>query len=281
MKPKPMFFAFGAVVLAGLTGCGSSMYNSTTPTTPTPPAANPSVLSQLNTMTTIGSTVDATNGDSNPYGLTIAQTTGGNVTAGDLLVCNFNDKAGTAGNGTTIEDLSPAAGAMPKRIAQDPSLQGCDALAVNPGGFIWAAAYTANDNPIFMPNGTLATTLASSYSWANPWGQIYAQPNSTTSGTSYLRSHASSSTVSAFYITDAKTGSVVQANITSSGIAFNTIATGFPVNLTSAYGILAPAGLSYNPTLDTLYIVSSASNSVVAFKNGSTIPAGGITVTAG
>ena len=49
----------------------------------------------------------------------------------------------------------------------------------------------------------------------------------------------------------------------------------------SQYGILAPAGLSYNASTDTLYIVSSASNSIVAFSNASTIPAGGITVTAG
>jgi hypothetical protein len=63
------------------------------------------------------------------------------------------------------------------------------------------------------------------------------------------------------------------------GMVYNTIATGFPVNLASQYGILAPAGLSYNPTSDTLYIVSSANNSVVAFKAVSTIPANGITVT--
>lgn len=279
----------GAFSLALLAGCSGSMYNSSSmsPTTsPTMPASSSSVLSQLNTTTTIGSTVDATNGDNNPYGLAIAPTTAGNVNAGDLLVCNFNSSASTnaSGQGTTIEDLAPAAGSKPKRIAQDASLKGCDALAVNPGkGYIWAAAYTANDNPIFSPSGTLVNSLATAFKWAGPWGQIYASPMTTTmsgSGTYSSGGSTTASSTAAFYISEAQNGWIVQANLTSTGIQYNTIATGFPVNLNSQYGILAPAGLTYDPTTDTLYIVSSATNSVVAFTAVSTIPAGGITVTA-
>jgi hypothetical protein len=270
----------GALTLAVMTGCGGS--SNQTSTSQAPPAAATPVLSQMHTMATIGSTVDATNGDNNPYGLMIAPMTAGNVTAGDLVVCNFNDVNGVAGNGTTIEDLAPTAGAMPKRIAPDPSLQGCDALSPNPAnGYIWAAAYTANDNPIFTPSGKLVSTLASSYSWMNPWGEIYAATGSTSASTGSAYGYGASSTSStSWYITDAKDGSIVQAAVTANGTVFNTIATGFPVNLTSQYGILAPAGLSYNATTDTLYIVSSASNSIVAFKAVSTIPANGITVTA-
>ena len=270
MKSKILLVIGGATALIVAVGCsGGSSYNST-------PTA---VLPQLHTVTTIGSTVDATNGDNNPYGLTIAPTTAGYVTAGDLIVCNFNNSSGKSGYGTTIEDLAPTAGAMPKRIAQSASLQGCAALAANPtNGYIWAAAYTANDDPIVSPSGTITSTLASSYSWMYPWGGIYAAPKTTTSG-GYGSSTMTPSP--AFYITDAKNGSVVRATITSTGTVFQTIATGFPVNLTSQYGILAPAGLSYDPTTDTLYLVSSTTNSVVAFAAASTIPANGITVTAG
>lgn len=261
-----------------------SSYSSMSPTgTPTPSSSG--IITQLTTTTTIGSTVDATNGDNNPYGLAIAPVTAGNITQGDLIVCNFNSNASSnaSGQGTTIEDLSPVAGSKPKRIAQDPSLKGCDALALNPSnGAIWAAAYTANDNPIFSSSGSLISTLASSFSWQGPWGQIYASPmSSTMSGGGYYGSGGSSSSTSAFYISDAQNGSIVQANITSSGIQYNVIATGFPVNLSSQYGILAPAGLTYNPSTDTLYIVSSDTNSVVAFSSVSSIPANGIAVTAG
>src|ERR1700733_10861087 len=44
-------------------------------------------------ITTIGSTVDPTNGDENPYGLAIAPVSAGLLTAGDLVICNFNDSA--------------------------------------------------------------------------------------------------------------------------------------------------------------------------------------------
>lgn len=287
MNNRPATAIFSAMALSLLLGCGSGMssYSTMTPTgTPTPSSSG--VITQLATTTTIGSTVDATNGDNNPYGLAIAPMTAGNITQGDLIVCNFNSNASSnaSGQGTTIEDLAPTAGSKPKRIAQDPSLKGCDSLALNPtNGAIWAAAYTANDNPIFKATGSLVSTLASSFSWQGPWGQVFASPTTSmmSGGGYYGSSGSTSSSTSAFYITDAKNGSIVQANLGSSGIQYNVIATGFPVSLTSQYGILAPAGLTYNPSTDTLYIVSSDTNSVVAFSSVSTIPANGITVAAG
>lgn len=288
MNKRSIIFVCGSSMLAALIGCSSSGMNSMSSMSPATTPAATSVLAQLMTTATIGSTVDATNGDSNPYGLAIAPITTGKVTAGDLIVCNFNSNATTnaSGQGTTIEDLSPVAGSKPIRIAQDPSLMGCDALAINPGqGAIWAAAYTANDNPIFSPAGSLLTTLATAYKWAQPWGQVYAAPmtSSTMSGGSGYMTGTTTTTAStsAFYISEAQNGSIVQANITSTGLVYNAIATGFPVNTASQYGILAPAGLTYNASTDTLYIVSSDTNSVVAFSSVSTIPAGGIVVAAG
>jgi hypothetical protein len=254
--------ASGALLLSIVVGCGGSNQHSSTPATP--------VLTQLHTITTIGSTVDTQNGDSNPYGLAIAPMTTGYVAAGDLLVCNFNDKSGDAGYGTTIEDLSPMAGAMPKRIAEDPSLKGCAALASDPtNGYIWAAAYTANDVPEFTASGKLMSTVSSQ--WMYPWGEIDATPEMTAySGT----------TSPAFYITNAKSGTLDRVAITSGGTTVTEIASGFPVDLTSQYGVLAPAGLTYNPQTDTLYVVSSQDNSVVAIANVSSVPEDGITVTA-
>ncbi len=231
-------------------------------------SSTPTVLSQLTTKTTIGSTVDTTNGDNNPYGLAIAPATSGLITAGDLITCNFNNSAGTSGAGTTIEDLAPVANSTPKRIAQDPSLAGCDALALGSTDSIWVAAYTANDNPIVKPTGTVATTLASSFSWQQPWGQVFAVP-----------SMSSGITASpTFYVSQAGNGSIVAVEITSTGFVYKTIATGFPTAVSAQYGILAPAGLSYDPNTDTLYIVSSDTNSVVAISKVSTVPANGITV---
>jgi len=38
----------------------------------------------------IGSTIDPKFGQLNPYGLTVATSTAGDFTQGDLAVCNFN-----------------------------------------------------------------------------------------------------------------------------------------------------------------------------------------------
>lgn len=240
-----------------------------------------SVIAQLSTMTTIGSTVDPANGDTNPYGLAIVPSTVPStvvnssltVDPGDLVVCNFNSSA-TAGTGmgTTVEDLKPTAGSKPVRIAQSASLQGCDALAVNPGGlYIWAAAYTANDNPVVTPTGAVTTAPTSSYVWAQPWGQIFGSPTPAAGSTT--------KEPSAFYITDAKDGSVVQALVSASPITYTKIITGFPVSVSPTYGILAPAGLTYDPSSDTLYVVSSDTNSVLAFSSVSTYVAGGVNIT--
>ena len=232
--------------------------------------STPSVLSQLTAKTTIGSTVDPDNGDNNPYGLAIAPAASGPINAGDLIVCNFNNSSGTPGAGTTIEDLAPTAGSMPRRIAQSSDLAGCDALALNPTDNVWVAAYTANDNPIVEPTGTVKSTLATSYSWDQPWGQIFASP-STSSGITANPT---------FYVSQATNGSIVAVQITSTGFVFKQIISGFPSTVSKQYGILAPAGLTYDPNSDTLYIISSDTDSIVAISKVSTVPANGITVAA-
>ena len=273
MNSRQALLSVAPLVLLSLAGCSSSMNTPTTPPVTSPP---PSVIAQLATKTTIGSTIDvgtgAGAGDSNPYGLAIAPITAGAMTAGDLVVCNFNDGKNTPGAGTTVEDLKPVAGSKPVRLAQDPTLEGCNSLAINPGaGNIWIAAYTANDNPILKPTGALVTSLSSAYKWMQPWGQVYASPTQAAGSTT--------AAPQAFYITDAEDGSVVKANITSSGLVFSTIITGFPHSVSMTYGILAPAGLTYDPSSDTMYVISSDTNSVLAFSAVSTIPANGINIT--
>src|SRR3984893_9509035 len=48
-------------------------------------------LAPTGAIPTVGSTIDPTNGDLNPYGLVVAPATAGLITKGDLVVCNFNN----------------------------------------------------------------------------------------------------------------------------------------------------------------------------------------------
>jgi hypothetical protein len=243
------------------TGSGGTM-------TATSPAVtvNPSILSQLASVkaVTIGSTLDPTLGEGNPYGLAIAPVTAGLITAGDLVVCNFNNAANppVEGKGTTIVGLHPTAGAKPYRIAQDANLQGCNALAVLADDGISAAAFSANKNPLVSPSGTVNTPFASD-SFAHPWGEAYV---------------ASSAGHSAAIYVSNLDGSIDRIELNGDAqTTFTQIATGF-CGSGSPGAIYAPAGLTYDSSIDTLYIVDTSSNSVVAFANVSSIAAAGVVV---
>ena len=197
-----------------------------------------SVLNQLDNKQTIGSTVDPTNGDQNPYGLDVAKVNNGLFEAGDLVVCNFNDRANIQGNGTTIIALHPRPGSQPVRVAQSHALKGCDWIALAPDDTIWAAAFVANENPILDTFGNLLTELSNG-PWHRPFGQAFSPTAGPFGG-------------GAFYETNAADGSLVRINLTSGPFTFDIIATGFAVNHGAPGGILGPSGMEYDVQHDRL-----------------------------
>jgi len=224
---------------------------------------SPSILSSLAaaTPTTIGSTVDPMNGENNPYGLAIAPATAGLITAGDLVVCNFNDPGGTEGQGTTIVGLHPTAGATPYRIAQSATLLGCNALAMLPDDSISAAAWSANANALVTPAGVVNTPFSDAF--ANPWGEAFVA--------------AQGKNAAALYVSNFD-GAIDRITLNGDAqTAFTTIVNGF-CGSGSPGSIYAPAGLTYDASIDTLYIVDTSSNSVVALANVSMIGASGVVV---
>jgi hypothetical protein len=226
---------------------------------------SPSILRMLSTstITTIGSTVDPMEMGGNPYGLVIAPATSGLITKGDLVVCNFNDGAtNTEGQGTTIIGLHPTPGAMPYRIAQSPMLLGCNALTMLPDDSISAAAYSSNLNPLVTASGTVNNPF-SAYTFGQPWGEAFVPAKSANSA--------------AVYISNID-GSIVRITLNGdTPMTFTRIASGF-CGSGSPGAIYAPSGLTYDPSIDTLYIVDTSSFSVVAFANVSSIGSGGIVV---
>ncbi|MGH8540920.1 MAG: hypothetical protein ACRETW_10505 [Stenotrophobium sp.] len=247
-----------ALVAAGNVGCyssGSSNYNPPPPSTP--------ILNSLSTITTLGSTLDPQNGDQNPYGLAIAPISAGLIAAGDLVVCNFNDgPTNTQGLGTTIIGLHPDGHSMPYRIAQSASLKGCSEIALLPDDSIAAAANQANDNPVVTPNGSVTNPFAAD-TFSGPWGETYVAYLGTT----------------ALYVSNTGTGVIDRISLMNGQqTAFTEIVTGFSVNHGVPGSILAPAGLTYNSANDTLYVVDSNQNRVVALSRVSQIGMDGVVV---
>jgi len=249
------------------------------------------VLGSLNTITTIGSTIDPANNPTidptgsatNPYGLAIAPVSAGPITAGDLVVCNFNNGPNTVqgsptpntqGQGTTIVGLHPVAstdgGGNPYPIAQSASLLGCSALSMFPDDSIAATAFSAGIVPVVAPGGSVSSPFAAD-NLAKPWSSAYVA--------------AANGQPAALYVSNA-TGSInrITLNSTNGPTGFAQVATGFCVSGAvqgSTDSLHAPSGLTYDAKIDTLYVVDTSSYSVVAFAHISSIAANGITVNGG
>jgi hypothetical protein len=243
---------------------------------------NPNLLSTLTpngAITVVGSTVDPINGDQNPYGLVIAPATAGLITKGDLVVCNFNNgNAGstpnTQGAGTTIVGLHPAAGSMPYRIAQSAHLLGCNALTMLPDDSISAAAWStiqtpAGENPLVSAAGAVATPFSSD-TFAGPWGEAYVAATATQPAALYVSNAPGGATNSGGTIDRISLDGDAQTSFTE--IVSGLCSGGAPG------GIFGPAGLTYDPANDTLYVVNTSAASVIAIASVSSIGAGGIVV---
>ena len=226
----------------------------------------------------VGSTLDPTNGDQNPYGLVVAPATAGLITKGDLVVCNFNNASTTAnpggvqGTGTTIIGLHPAAGSKPYPIAQSPDLLGCNALTMLPDDSISASAWSAaqNPNPLVSASGVVGTPFSSD-TFAGPWGEAYVAATATQPAAIYV-SNAPGGTTNAGGTIDRIT---LDAN--NAQTAFTEILTGI-CSGGVAGSVFGPAGLTYDPASDTLYVVATSSNSVIALAGVSSIPKDGVVV---
>jgi hypothetical protein len=228
-------------------------------------SASGSVLASLSSEQTIGSTTPTTPGDVNPYGLDIAKVSSGKIGAGDLVICDFNNPGNVQGTGTEIVALHPIVGSSPTLVVKDNTLTGCNAIATAPNGNIWAAAFKANDNPIFTPSGTLVSSLNNG-PWNHPFGETFAPPVNAQSNP-------------AFYVSQAGDGSLVRVSILPGPtFKFTIIATGFPINGGKPGSILSPSGLNYQRSGDILYVVDGTNNALYAIHNVSNVTANGIAV---
>lgn len=227
-------------------------------------------ISQLNTIAPVASTVDSTNGDQNPYGLTFdsfkGSSTAPNPYYGDLLVSNFSNKAGSNGDGTTIEAINPTTGAV-KTFAS--TADGPVALAVSPKGPLWIANFGSNgtngNDEVLAPNGTTFKNGGSIITNSNldgPWGQVFVQ----------------NATYPAFLVTNALNGTI-DAMYGFAPPNFNTdtkfleIGSGLAHSGTTANNVQGPQGMVYDPTTHMVYVTDTADNSIRAFYwNGPNTP---------
>jgi hypothetical protein len=226
-------------------------------------------LAPTGAIPTVGSTIDPTNGDLNPYGLVVAPASAGLITKGDLVVCNFNDgPTNTQGKGTTIIGLHPAAGSKPYRIAQSADLLGCNALTMLPDDSISAAAWGSNLNPLVSASGAVGTPFSDTF--AGTWGEAFVAATATQPAAIYVSNAPGGATNAG--------GTIDRISLdVDAQTSFTEIVTGI-CSGGAPGAIFGPAGLTYDPASDTLYVVATSSASVIAIAKVSSIPKDGVVV---
>ena len=234
-------------------GASSIVPNDTTP-----------ILKKLTKDVEIGSTVDPENGDMGPRAISLVSGNFG-LKKGQLLVCNFDDSAGTAGNGTTIEVLDPAPSSKPVTFAQSTKIQGCDGDAITAGNDVYGAGSVSG----LLSEFTQAGKLKKSY--GSPIQVPFADADAYC-GESYAPED--------LYVGDSKTGAIIKLAfpVSSSGHPqVIQVMSGFGVNKGSGWSVLGPSGMQYDSTKhgarcnDTLYIVDGVDNTVIAVSNASNL----------
>lgn len=229
------------------------------------PSDNTSILKKLTKDVEIGSTVDAKNGDMGPRKISVAKATFG-LKKGQLLVCNFDDSAGNAGKGSTIEVLDPKPHSKPVTFVQSDKLEGCDGNAITAANSVYASGLTSSAVSLFDQSGKYKKSFGS---------LIHAPLDDADAFCGFPYAPED------IYVGNSTNGAIVKMSfIPVSGgekVKLTEVISGFAVNKGSGWGILGPSGIQYNGTHqgnlcnDTLYIVDGVDNTVVAVSTASSL----------
>jgi hypothetical protein len=276
----------------GLTGKQAGAYASsqytaedrqaTTTLTPEPR----SFLAGKTTVTLMDSTTPA-NGDVNPYAIWPVTQTVGSVTAGDVLVDNFNNKSNNQGTGTTIVDVHPN-GQVGVFASLPSTVPGCTGgvglttamVQLKTGGWIIVGSVPSKNGKIntvgagcllvLSPTGHLASTISGPY-LDGPWDATVRDNGSTATlfVTNTLVGLSKTATAAA------NRGTVVRLSLSESATSppkvtgETTIADGFPERADAAAFVKGPTGLALNPA-GTLYVADNVGNRIAAIPNALT-----------
>jgi hypothetical protein len=218
------------------------------------------------------------NGDVNPYGVAFVPQgfpSHGSVSAGDLLVSNFNDASNLQGTGTTIVKIVP--NASPTVFFQGPAGLGLTtALGVLRAGFVLVGNVPTTD-------GSFGTIKPGSLLVLDRTGNVvmqWTQANAGLDGPWDLTIFDLGDRAKVF-VSNVLNGTVVRLDleIDSNGVHLQRstrIASGYPFRGDSAALVVGPTGLAYDPQRDVLYVASTVDNAIFAvFGAGGTRYDGG------
>ena len=237
-------------------------------------SAGGSFIGGLNTVKTVSSTIPA-NGDVNPYGVAIVPKSHGRLTAGDVLVSNFNNAANQQGTGTTIVEISPGGHQRLFATVPSTSVRGGVGLttalvALRSGWVIVGSLPTADGTSATMKPGELFVLDSSGrvrevikgYGIDGPWDATALDLGSSAD---LFVSNVLNGIVKGQPMTTTK-GNVVRLNLNLTGAvpkvtASTVIANGISVHTDPAALIVGPTGVALSPN-GTLFVADTANSRI-------------------
>lgn len=223
----------------------------------------------------INSSTIPANGDLNPYGVAFVPEgfpSDGRIKPGDVLAANFNNGANPSlqGTGTTIVRLHPNGRAAPPGTAETfftSKLPGLDtALGVARGGFVFVGNVPTTDGTfatigqgalqVIDRNGHLVHTWTDKKFLDGPWDLALDDDGSLVH----------------IFVSNVLSGTVARLDVQISGSSITVthktlIAQGYTVVPSAAAVILGPTGLAFDESTGTLYVASTAENTIYAIAN--------------
>ncbi len=243
-----------------------------------PPTAISSLVDR-----TIASTV-APNGDTNPYDLAVVPTTAGLLVAGDVLVADFNNAAGTSGLGTSVVEIDPATGKS-SLFVQAPAIAGPVGIAINPtNDLVWLGTYgpatvggvidgSTSTVAVYKPTGAPVASFsaANSPTFSGVWGQAVSDVGG---HVAFYWPNAGNGTTgtgggSVYRLSPDPTGPSTGQPLNSTYTELTSGLAATPAGSTAATPV-GPRGMVFDAADDTLYVTNDADNQIVAIPHPDT-----------
>jgi hypothetical protein len=243
-------------------------------------AADGSSIANLNTITTISTTIPA-NGDVNPYGVARVPRSKGHLVEGRFLISNFNNGANQQGTGTTIVQIA-ANGTFSLFAQIDPAKVPCPGgiglttalVALRSGLVVVGSLPTVAGSPttsqagcliVLDSNGNVIKTI-SGHHINGPWDMTAADGGR----------------LAVLFVTNVLNGTVAaNGNLVNGGTVVRlllatpesgtpelldstVIASGFPERTDPNALVIGPTGVAFNDHTGILYVADSLKNRIAA-----------------
>ena len=289
VRPRPLA---AALALACLGAAGIA-------TAPAAAAAPGPFIGPFNTVQTLTSTVPK-NGDVNPYGVAVAPVTQGLLTAGDVLVSNFNNHRNLQGTGSTIVEISPTTGNVTPFASLAPNkLPGAcpgglgltTALVALSSGFVIVGSLpTKNGSSASMQAGCLivldssgtAVETISGGPINGPWDMTAQDAGST--ATLFVTNVLNGTVAASPNVVNGGTVARIGLSVPAAGppavTSETVIGTGLPERTDPSALVVGPTGLGLSSD-GTLYVADSLGNRIAAIPGALGVPGPITTVTSG